>query len=155
MGGLANQNLKGKEVAKLDRSGIDISNLKKDFFREIESCGQLKNLDSEKINDFADKLASLVRKDIATSQLRKVYSEIKRIQRSAIKSRSLDRKALSLLTPRLAYAAARKPELRHVYELFEKCKPKILDEGDLNNFVYVLEALVAYHKYYGDRGASR
>lgn len=132
-----------------------ISRLKTAFFQEIDKERSLKTLDPEKINDFADKLGGIVREDIATSQLRKVYNEIKKIQRSVKKSRILDKKSLAILEPRLAFAAARKHELKPVFELFEKCIPKINDGEDLDKLVYIMEALIAYHKYHGVRQMSR
>lgn len=126
-----------------------ISKLEKEFFAKIDSLNLLRKLQPKDINEFADKLGDIIHEDIATSQLRKVYGEIKRLQRG----KTFEAKALEVLAPRLAYAAARKPELKHVYELFEKCKTKIEEKEDLDMFVYLLEALVAYHKYHhAERG---
>jgi len=128
-----------------------LSKLKADFFREIDHVESLANLDPQKINEFADNIAKIIHADIATSQLRKVYGEMKRLQKSA----KFEAKKLSVFAPRLAYASARTHQLQHVYELFEKCRPKISNEKDMEKFIYILEALVAYHKYYYEKYGRR
>jgi CRISPR type III-A-associated protein Csm2 len=118
--------------------------LKDSFFEEIEKVSSLKELDPRKINEFAESLGRIIHKDIATSQLRKVYGEIKKLQRKAL----FDEKLLDPFAPRLAYASARHRELETVYDVFKKCRPKIKGSEDLEKFIFILEALVAYHKYY-------
>ncbi len=137
----------GQRVESLH--GKEIAMVKESFFREIDQLNSLKSLDPGKINEFADKLGGLIHHDIATSQLRRVYGEIKRLQRGA----TFDAKGLDIFTPRLAFASARKPELETIYEVFKRCRPKITnkDKEDLNKFVFIIEALVAYHKYHEEK----
>jgi CRISPR type III-A-associated protein Csm2 len=114
----------------------------KAFLEKIGRITSLNELKIEEINEFAKALAEKIGKDITTTQLRKVYGEIKRLQRE-----DFDVRELYMLEPRLAYAFARGEQPADIYAIFEKCYPKIKDEKDLNTFAYILEALVAYHRY--------
>lgn len=114
----------------------------KEFLKKIERITSLKGIEIEEINESVKKIAKEIREDITTTQLRKVYGEIKRLQREVF-----DERKLYMLEPRLAYAFARGEQRADIYAIFEKCYPKIKDEKDLNRFAYILEALVAYHKY--------
>ncbi|MCP8309197.1 MAG: type III-A CRISPR-associated protein Csm2 [archaeon] len=118
-----------------------------DFLEKIKNISSLKELKPEKINEFASNLAKdlikEIREDITTTQLRKVYGEIKRLQREE----TFDEKKLYILDPRLAYATAREKKLNDIYAIFKECLPKIKEKPDLNMFTYILEAIVAYHKY--------
>jgi CRISPR type III-A-associated protein Csm2 len=119
------------------------------FLKKIEEINSLKALGPEEINEFATNLAKDlikekgIREDITTTQLRKVYNEIKRLQREE----TFDEKKLYILDPRLAYATAREKGLNDIYAIFKECLPKIKEKPDLNMFTYILEAIVAYHKY--------
>ncbi|MEM3383584.1 MAG: type III-A CRISPR-associated protein Csm2 [Nitrososphaerales archaeon] len=112
------------------------------FLEKLSKITSLKELKIEEINEFAKNLAEKIGKDITTTQLRKVYGEIKRLQRE-----TFDKKELHMLGPRLAYAFAREEQPVDIYAIFEKCYPKIGEKKDLDTFAYILEALVAYHRY--------
>jgi len=140
---------KGEEHFRFSRSSQE--QLKDSFFREIEKVGSLRDLDPGKINEFAEGLGRIIHKDIAKSQLRRVYGEMKRLQRRE----AFDEKLLDPLAPRLAYASARHGELKIVYEVFRKCRPKIKGREDLDKFILLLEALVAYHRYYEEYPPGR
>lgn len=97
-------------------------------------------------------------KPLSTSQLRKFFGEMRRIQADFDYAKS----DVPMLKPKLAYSVGRayKPKLRRaetrIQEFFEEISTGlsyIRTDGhffsDFNNFVKVVEAIVAYHKYHG------
>jgi|GEM_PF-6581530 CRISPR type III-A-associated protein Csm2 len=121
---------------------IEIKKSTEEFLRKIDQMNLLRDLKIEEINESVKKIAKEIRGDITTTQLRKVYGEIKRLQREE----GFNERELYMLEPRLAYASARGKQY-DIYAIFEKSYPKIRDKKDLNTFAYILEALVAYHRY--------
>lgn len=100
-------------------------------------------------------------KALSTSQIRKFFGELKRIQADPEKYQD----DVPLLKAKLAYAVGREMETQ--YKGPAICKTKIkefyeeLEKGinfirphekkDLINFVKIVEAIVAYHKYFGGK----
>ncbi|GAB2801386.1 type III-A CRISPR-associated protein Csm2 [Rhabdobacter roseus] len=86
---------------------------------------------------------------VSTSQLRRFFGAIKRIQ--------ADFDGLSgevlLLEPKLAYAVGRDKNKTKLKDLYDLLSPLIRgiseDRARFQNFVNVLEAIVAYHKAAG------
>ena len=108
--------------------------------------------DSEKLVNNAVKLGMhLGGKQLSTSQIRRVFSEIKQMG-------SYDKNRLNLLRPKMAYTAARHGKnvrgklVGAIVDLQE-----VLDEGikmtnnevQFRNFKEFFEAILAYHRYYG------
>lgn len=86
------------------------------------------------------------RKELSTSQIRRFYGEVKRLQLNGY-----DPAGVKMLKPKLAYAAGRSGEndkIRMFYKILSKAIDKIDDEDSFNNFVKMFEAIVAYHKLY-------
>ena len=94
-------------------------------------------------------------KKVSTSQLRKFFGEIKRIQ-ADFQNCKMD---LILLDPKIAYAVGRaKKEARHgdilkIEDFYKQISPMILliqeDQKKFKHFVQLCEAIVAYHKQFG------
>ncbi|MBG0780971.1 MAG: type III-A CRISPR-associated protein Csm2 [Bacteroidales bacterium] len=97
---------------------------------------------------------------LTSSQIRKFFGELKRIQADPIKYGE----DIPLLKAKLAYAVGRdanrsggklvyKSKIKEFYEELETginaVRPK--EKTDINNFVKIVEAIVAYHKYYGGK----
>lgn len=85
-------------------------------------------------------------KELTTSQIRRFYGEVKRLQLNGY-----DPVGVKMLKPKLAYAAGRAGEndkIRMFYKILSKAIDKIDDEDSFNNFVKMFEAIVAYHKLY-------
>lgn len=95
-------------------------------------------------------------KDLNSTQLRKIFHELKDYQRQ-IKLKKLgdkdvlpDKGRLALLQANLAYARGRELIPNSFYELLvfclrtERCKTK----ADFDRLVQLLEAILAYHKYH-------
>ena len=96
---------------------------------------------------------------MTTSQIRNVFSEVKRIQ---AKAKGQDFKTFQsdffLLRPKMAYAEARVlsktqdsriKDFRKIIELAHKQVDN--DKDNLQRFVDFFEAILAYHKFYGGR----
>lgn len=93
---------------------------------------------------------------VKTSQLRKFYGEVKRVQAKGIMNEKM---AFKMLKPKLAYAAGRHqktklPMLQKQLDLalsfveIDTLTEERVANKRYNNFVQIFEAIVAYHKYY-------
>lgn len=91
---------------------------------------------------------------LTTSQIRNVYSEIKRIQ-----SRSYDNEVnrFYLLKPKVAYATARATSSKEYgmgmfkEQIFDEAFQYVKDAKTYENFCNLMEAVLAYHRYYGGK----
>lgn len=101
----------------------------------------------------AEKLGeSLKNRGLKTSQIRKVYGAVKKIQVSE-EFRPND---LIMLKPKLAYAAARNQTVTDLKDALTQAIDKVIDEVaeekrkfKFKNFVDFFEATLAYHKAAG------
>lgn len=89
--------------------------------------------------------------NLTTSQLRKFFGEFKRIQAMGYDKAKTD---FILLQAKLAYSVGRATSKGNALKmkLFADTVSKgiqlVSNEDEYNNFIDVLEAIVAYHKYY-------
>ncbi len=97
---------------------------------------------------------------LKSSQIRKFYGEVKRIQTNGIEK---NKDAFKMLKPKLAYAVGRqsrqdKEKVDRFYQTISQAIDAVQidqmeDSKELNhrfkNFVNLFEAIVAYHKYHG------
>lgn len=97
---------------------------------------------------------------LTTSQLRRFFGEVKRIQMNQPYSMS----DIAMLNPLLAYAVGRdmkngRPTTRilqfqqEIKVAINAIRPDYIKD-DFDNFVNIFEAIVAYHKYYGGRDSK-
>ncbi len=94
---------------------------------------------------------------LTTSQIRKFFGELKRIQAAPDKFQE----EIPLLKSKLAYAVGRdqdkfgnqKSKIKEFYEELESGINGIRknNSSDLIRFVKIVESVVAYHKYYGGK----
>ncbi|HRN54858.1 MAG TPA: type III-A CRISPR-associated protein Csm2 [Niabella sp.] len=94
-------------------------------------------------------------KKVSTSQLRKFFGEIKRIQ-ADFENGKMD---LVLLDPKIAYAVGRakkdsgKSHRVKIEDFYNQISPLIgqigYDKKKFKHFVQLCEAIVAYHKHFG------
>jgi CRISPR type III-A-associated protein Csm2 len=103
----------------------------------------------------------LQRKDktnpLTTTQIRKFFGELKRIQGNT----DLYGEDVPMLKAKLAYAVGRDMSKRHGKITYSKLKEfyeeletginavRVNEKTDINNLVKLVEAIVAYHKYFG------
>jgi len=88
---------------------------------------------------------------LKTSQLRKIFTEVKEICDKKIKGIGDGDTELYLLYPKLAYAQGRDLMPKDFYELLVVCLNKLKNSGDKDDFKVFKEfmtAIVAYNKQY-------
>ncbi|MDD4150193.1 MAG: type III-A CRISPR-associated protein Csm2 [Bacteroidales bacterium] len=120
---------------------------------------------TEEIVKWTDSFSSYLTKKeeyinpLSTSQLRKFFGELKRIE-SNFKEKKCD---LPMLKPMLAYAVGRdknergrnKTKIKEFSEEINKGLDAIRNddniEKDFKNFLKIFESIVAYHKYHGGK----
>ena len=120
------------EVEEIAQQKVDISEI-------IEKGG-------EPLVTAAEILGRKLARNLKTSQIRKVYGAVKKIQMSE----KFSRNELIMLKPKLAYAAARKPEVEDLKDTLTKAINEVdNDEEKFKNFVDFFEAILAYHKAFG------
>lgn len=103
--------------------------------------------------NFAKKICDKNR-GVTTSQVRRVFSAVKKIEMKVQMGDKFQPNELILLKPKLAYAAARAPTTRKANT--EKLKQVLIeaigevdDNKKFENFVAFFEAILAYHKAFG------
>ncbi|RMB00042.1 type III-A CRISPR-associated protein Csm2 [Hydrogenothermus marinus] len=107
-------------------------------------------------NGWADEIVRQLKKgksgtSLKTSQLRKIFAEIKDICDKKIKGLSEDNTELYLLYPKLAYAKGRNLLPKDFYNLLVACLDKLknsTDKEDFKAFEEFMTAIVAYNKQY-------
>ena len=88
---------------------------------------------------------------LSTSQIRKFFGEIKRIQADFENSKN----EIVLLDPKIAYAVgrAKKEGVSKIEDFYGQVSPLLReiheDKARFKNFVNIIEAIVAYHKAAG------
>lgn len=104
----------------------------------------------------ADETASLLTRDkLKTGQIRNFYSAITRM-RTDFSRHGYDKVSpqLTMLKPKLAYAAGRQSAVRsNFYPIMKSAIDGVTSAKDkpvaLENFFMFIESVVAYHKFYG------
>lgn len=94
----------------------------------------------------AEKLGQTLKsRGLKTSQIRKIYGAVKKIQMSD----EFQRNDLVMLKPKLAYAAARNHEVTDLKDALTQAIDQVDNEKKFKNFVDFFEATLAYHKAAG------
>jgi CRISPR-associated protein Csm2 len=105
--------------------------------------------DAKELNEYADSLGNWYvqgreGEKLTTSQIRNVLDEIQ-------KMKDYDEYRLQMLRPKLAYAAGRhKGKVKEFRDLMEVLI-KNTNKANFSNFKNFVEAIVAYHKFYGGK----
>lgn len=113
-----------------------------------QSIGTLQNLKEyggERMVKDAERLATDLRRDLKTAQIRRIYGEVKRMEMD-FKKDGFNRDRLVLLKPKLAYAANKKREVTPLKDVLTTCIDRTHDEIDFGRFVNFFEAILAYHR---------
>ncbi len=119
------------EVEAVAQQKVDISEI-------IEKGG-------EPLVTAAENLGRKLARNLKTSQIRKVYGAVKKIQMSE----EFNQNELIMLKPKLAYAAARKPEVEALKDVLTQAINHVDNTDKFKNFVDFFEAILAYHKAFG------
>jgi len=112
-----------------------------------------KNDDYIKIVKRGGEEVKVKRKILTTSQLRKFFGEIKRLQLLGYDKAKTD---ILLLKPKLAYAVGRAKDknakIHDFYEVITDALQYIKNQKTFENFINLFEAIVAFHKAAEDSG---
>lgn len=111
---------------------------------------------NKEADKFCEEFGSYLASKLTTSQLRNFYGELKRIQLNGVEK---NKQNILLLRPKLAYNAARKINEgnSNAGKTFYNALKNVFRQVDLTNekyfinFVSLIEAILAYHKYYGGK----
>lgn len=116
---------------------------------------------AEEINQLADYLGKKLadrKEGIKTNQVRNFFASINAIRTEYQTSKTFNEKIerkLIMLKPQLAYATGREKKVQTLQEFIFKAidsTVKSTNRNDaLDNFFALVEAVVAYHKFYGGR----
>lgn len=143
MGGIFDEKgIGNNKVRKMDKKAI-VEAVKNDLPEILEG-------DSKKLVDHAEELGELLGKGnreggtgMTTSQIRNIFSEVKKME--------FDKYKIELLRPKLAYTAGR--HLKQVGPLQEVLDDAIKeidgDKAKFERFKDFFEAIVAYHRKWG------
>ncbi|GEM_PF-880893 len=93
----------------------------------------------------AESLGRKLAKNLKTAQIRRIFSAVKKIQMST----DFQRNELILLKPKLAYAAARNPDVEVLKDTLTQAINQVDNREKFTNFVEFFEAILAYHKAFG------
>ncbi len=127
---------------------------------QIESkIPDLAEISASKIDEWANEKGSEYARSIKTNQIRNVFSHINLIKTKFRNNNNAYNDeietSLVLLKPKLAYAAGRqnqiKPFQRFMFEIIDSVVRSKHPEKAIENFFYLVEAIVAYHKFYGGK----
>jgi len=151
--------MNGRNPNQQKNNGQDNSfNNTNDLVQKIKSAPKLSDVLTPKefapIGGYADKIAfelKSAKPKLNTSQLRKIFTEIKSICDNREKVLQEDKTPLYLLYPKLAYAKGRELMPEVFYNLIVACLDKLkdgADKEDFKNFGDFMTAIVAYNKQY-------
>jgi len=109
----------------------------------------IKDTDLEALKKYGEFLALGNPNDVlTTSKVRKFFGELRRIQATGKKHEVV------YLIPKLAYDAGREKRNSRIQSFYTELEPLIMatskkPEEYFDNLVKVIEAIIAFHKYYG------
>ena len=133
-----NQNWKPQEEIFLDK-------VKEDFGTDNYEAILTMRTNENKFIDSTKKLVGIYKNDISTSQLRNIFSRIKRIE---------NYNELYSLRPKLAYVygrAEKKDGMKKLIVLLDDQIQKVDSKEKLKQFKSFFESIIAYHKFFGGK----
>ena len=114
-----------------------------------EELGRIFITEKEVIEERGQQRRTKKEKQLSTSQIRNILDEIQRI---STKDFQEVKNKLHLLRPKLAYAAGRhKGRVKDFRDVVEEAIKLITEPEHFKNFRNFVEAIVAYHRYYGGK----
>jgi len=146
----------GRQPQNRGRSrGPDIAG---EIAKDLAQCKSLgEELTAEKVVELGERGGEhLKRVGLKTSQIRKFLDGVNRIKveghLKGTEEGSFFRGQCQLLRPQLAYAAARQREtVEPLQKMLEPCLKKVASKKDFDRLHQFVEALIAYHRYYGGK----
>lgn len=135
-----------------DRRGPSVKQQMFDIARDITKNSE-KILKKETLEDIelflklTEKFGELCSKKISTSQIRAIFTKVKRLSDNFESCK----KDLNLLRPKLAYQKGRFADLEPLTNVLINLIKNVKDDSTLKGFKEFFEAIIAYHKAYGGR----
>lgn len=112
--------------------------------------------DKEKLVADAEEFGKyLAKNNLSTSQIRNVFSEVKKMERY-----EESKNKLTLMQPKLAYISGRHGKWKNgklvgavpdLSRVLSECIKNVNDAKSFQNFKQFFEAVLAYHRYYGGK----
>ena len=103
--------------------------------------------DIELFLNLSEKFGEKCSKRISTSQIRAIFTLVKRLSDNY----NVSKKDLNLLRPKLAYQKGRFSDLEPLTKVLDHLIKNVKDDATLKGFKEFFEAIIAYHKAYGGR----
>ncbi|KKN32129.1 hypothetical protein LCGC14_0816950 [marine sediment metagenome] len=103
--------------------------------------------DIELFLNLSEKFGEKCSKRISTSQIRAIFTLVKRLSDNY----NVSKKDLNLLRPKLAYQKGRFPALGPLTQVLDHLIKNVKDNSTLKGFKEFFEAIIAYHKAYGGK----
>ena len=108
--------------------------------------------DAEKLVRWAEEMGKQLGSegvDLKTTQIRKFLDAVNTIKSRGTQEDDYYKSQCIFLKPKLAYAAGRQDEVKPLRTVLEPCIAKVENEKDFTHFHRFVEAIVAYHRFYG------
>ena len=126
-----------------------------EIVKKVGALGKLEDLSADDLVEFCDQFGNELKEgDVTTSQMRKVFNQIKRMHlevRSPGSQAAFNPDMVKLLKPKIAYLASREKRLKPFKRVMDALIDKVRDVQDFDRLADFMEAVIAYHKYYGGR----
>ncbi|MBI2848717.1 MAG: type III-A CRISPR-associated protein Csm2 [Chloroflexi bacterium] len=126
------------------------------IIKEISSLSSMERFDAERLVAAADRLGDFLANQIRlkTNQIRKFLDAVTKISSERFDREDGDdyvRQEAILLRPKLAYSAGRIQEVKPLMTVLDPCLSRIKSAKDFDRFHRFVEAIIAYHRYYGGK----
>ncbi|MFN3422728.1 MAG: type III-A CRISPR-associated protein Csm2 [Armatimonadota bacterium] len=133
---------------------------------QLSVKGRLRDVEIDKLvlpDGKLDKIARQLGSRLKSTQLRRVFYDLKRLEQQARRQRSkLDphiRTQIALTLPELAYAYGRGVIPKEFYDLMKALlhppEQRFQDYEDVERLMQILTALLAYHKFHDESRSGR
>ena len=138
-----------------EKAGEIAAKIKKLSFPRAESVTSSDGdvFDAEKLVCWAEEMGKQLGRrkgvDLKTTQIRKFLDAVNTIKSRGTQEKDYYKNQCILLKPKLAYAAGRQDEVKPLMTVLEPCIDKVDSEEDFAHFHRFVEAIVAYHRFYG------
>lgn len=120
----------------------------------------LNTITAEELDRRGEEWGKKLAREVKTNQIRNVYGAVQHIRVRASRpqpdTEDINRR-LIFLKPKLAYASGRQSALKPLRDLLVQAIDSVVKKDNPNpekareNFFFLMEAIVAYHKFYGGK----
>lgn len=123
----------------------------------IDKLPSLKAYTSTKLVKDAASIGKIIVKAVTTSKMRKFLDSLRTIKYNILHQEEYNIQDVVLLTPKIAYIAGKEKEkdkkviLTQLSDIVASAISKVQDKKDLMLLVEFVEAIVAYHRFYGGK----